>query len=262
MVDYFPIVAVLPCYLGSAQDETLTRESTDAYDEPYSPINSRKLAVFGNMYGMTNMILFLLLVNFIASLMAVQLLRGYMLSNEMINFGHIFNAFLGMWQIFTSENWSTLLYAAAIASQPVRQSIVVILFLTGWMLFANCTSSDSIVWTTSPHCSYACSHHDADVHCCHQRKLRCCRGSEKREAGVSLLGKPATRENPGFLGEEAESIPLVCPCSEGNRCGQPSLQPCLTDAESFGSRLQRSEAGAQYQGTFMRTRTRTFPDRL
>src|SRR5882757_1273996 len=93
------------------------------------------------MYGMANMILFLLLVNLIASLMAVQLLRGYMHADEMINFGSIYNAFLGMWQIFTSENWTTLLYAAAIASQPVRQSVVVILFLTGWMLFANCKCS-------------------------------------------------------------------------------------------------------------------------
>lgn len=90
------------------------------------------------------MILFLLLVNFIASLMAVQLLRGDMGSDQMINFSHIYNAFLGMWQIFTSENWTSLLYAAAIASQPVQQSIVVILFLTGWMLFANCTSSTPI----------------------------------------------------------------------------------------------------------------------
>lgn len=103
------------------------------------------------MYGMTNMILFLVLVNFIASLMAVQLLRGDMSSDEVINFGHIYNAFLGMWQIFTSENWTSLLYASAIASQPVQQSIVVILFLTGWMLFANCTSPNPIVWAPSPH---------------------------------------------------------------------------------------------------------------
>ncbi|KAF9650402.1 hypothetical protein BDM02DRAFT_3185438 [Thelephora ganbajun] len=95
------------------------------------------LAVFGNMYGMTNMILFLFLVDFIAALMAVQLLRGYMRSDQTINFGHIYNAFLGMWQIFTSENWTVVLYNAALASQPVRQSVVVILFLTGWMLFAN-----------------------------------------------------------------------------------------------------------------------------
>lgn len=90
------------------------------------------------MYGMTNMILFLLLVNFVASLVAVQLLRGYLTPDQTITFGNIYNAFLGMYQIFTAENWTTLLYAAANASQPVRQSVVVILFITGWILFANC----------------------------------------------------------------------------------------------------------------------------
>lgn len=109
---------------------------------PFTSADSHKLAVFGNMYGMTNMILFLLLVNFIAALMAVQLLRGDMDSSQMINFGHVYNAFLGVYQVFTSENWTTLLYDAAIASQPVQQSIVVILFITGWMLFANCTCSN------------------------------------------------------------------------------------------------------------------------
>lgn len=91
---------------------------------------------------MMNMILFLLLVNFIASLIAVQLLRGYMAPGQTITFGNVYNAFLGMYQIFTAENWSTLLYAAANASQPVRQSVVVILFLTGWILFANCACSN------------------------------------------------------------------------------------------------------------------------
>lgn len=93
---------------------------------------------------MTNMILFLFLVNFIASLMAVQLLRGYMPADQALNFGNTYNAFLGMYQIFTAENWTSLLYNAAIASQPVRQSIVVILFLTGWILFANCTCPNPI----------------------------------------------------------------------------------------------------------------------
>lgn len=93
---------------------------------------------------MTNMILFLFLVNFISALMGVQLLRGYMPSNSTINFGNIYNGFLGMYQIFTAENWTSLLYAAALASQPVRQSVVVILFMTGWILFANCTCSSSI----------------------------------------------------------------------------------------------------------------------
>jgi hypothetical protein len=168
------------------------------------------------------MILFLLLVNFIASLMVVQLLRGCMGSDQMINFGHIYNAFLGMYQIFTSENWTTLLYAAAIASQPVQQSIVVILFLTGWMLFANCTCSNPIARARSVSL-YTCSHHVTDVHCRHQRELRRCGGGEKGEASVPLLGQPAAGKTSDFVGEEIQSIPVVCPRSQGNCCGQSPL---------------------------------------
>ena len=200
MVDYFPIVAILPRYLGSTQDETLARESTDAYDEPYSPIDSRKLAVFGNMYGMTNMILFLVLVNFIASLMAVQLLRGYMLSDEMINFGHIFNAFLGMWQIMTSENWSNLLYAAAIASQPVRQSVVVILFLTGWMLFANCTSPNHIAPTPSPH--FPARSQSSCCRCSLLSSMKTSMLQRKRKKGGKrlIIGQANGKRKPRFPG--------------------------------------------------------------
>jgi hypothetical protein len=145
VVNYLPTAAVLPRYPGGTQDETLACESIrDPIRSIVAQADFHKLAVFGNMYGMTNMILFLFLVNFIASLMGVQLLRGYMPADSTINFGNIYNAFLGMYQIFTAENWSTLLFAAAIASQPVRQSVVVILFMTGWILFANCTCPHSI----------------------------------------------------------------------------------------------------------------------
>lgn len=96
------------------------------------------------MYGLANMTLFLMLVNFLASLMAVQLLRGDMSSDEQMNFGQIFNAFLAIYQIFSSENWTSVLYAAAEAEQAVKQSVVVILFLSGWMLFANCECLRSI----------------------------------------------------------------------------------------------------------------------
>ena len=90
------------------------------------------------MYGLANMTLFLLLINFIAALMAVQLIRGDMSSTVAMNFGQIFNAFLAIYQIFSSENWPTVLYDTAQAEQPVQQSVVVILFLSGWLLFANC----------------------------------------------------------------------------------------------------------------------------
>ncbi|KAJ7058571.1 Ion transport protein-domain-containing protein [Mycena amicta] len=95
------------------------------------------LAVFGNMYGLTNMTLFLLLVNFIAALVTVQLVRGDMTSDTAMNFGTIFNAFLAVYQVFSSENWTNVLYNTANAEINFGQSAIIVLFVAGWMLFAN-----------------------------------------------------------------------------------------------------------------------------
>ncbi|KAF8151534.1 high-affinity cell membrane calcium channel [Crassisporium funariophilum] len=95
------------------------------------------LAVFGNMYGLANMALFLIIVNYIAALVAVQLLRGDFGSDATVNFGEVFNAFLAMYQVFSSENWVDVLYGAAQAEVPLGQTVVVLIFIAAWMLFAN-----------------------------------------------------------------------------------------------------------------------------
>ncbi|EPQ53396.1 hypothetical protein GLOTRDRAFT_45533 [Gloeophyllum trabeum ATCC 11539] len=95
------------------------------------------LAVFGNMYGLANMTLFLLLMNYVAALIAVQLLRGDMTSDISMNFGQIFTSFLAVYQVFSSENWTDVLYDSTEAEIPLGQSVVVALFVTAWMLFAN-----------------------------------------------------------------------------------------------------------------------------
>uniref|UniRef100_D8Q6Y7 Calcium-channel protein CCH1 n=1 Tax=Schizophyllum commune (strain H4-8 / FGSC 9210) TaxID=578458 RepID=D8Q6Y7_SCHCM len=95
------------------------------------------LAVFGNMYGLANMTLFLILVNFIAALFALQLLRGDVSGDNTINFGQLFNAFLGIYQVFSSENWTDVLYTATDSEMPLGQAAVVALFVTVWLLFAN-----------------------------------------------------------------------------------------------------------------------------
>ncbi|OCH86932.1 hypothetical protein OBBRIDRAFT_890152 [Obba rivulosa] len=95
------------------------------------------LAVFGNMYGLANMSLFLILINFIAALVAVQLLRGDVQKGDFIDFGQIFNSFLAVYQVFSSENWTNVLYGAAEPEIPLRQAVIVILFVAGWMFFAN-----------------------------------------------------------------------------------------------------------------------------
>ncbi|KAH9849175.1 Ion transport protein-domain-containing protein [Lenzites betulinus] len=95
------------------------------------------LAVFGNMYGLANMSLFLIEINLLAALFAVQLVGGDVQSGDLIDFGTLYNSFLGVYQVFSSENWTDVLYKASVPEVPLRQSVIVVLFVSGWMFFAN-----------------------------------------------------------------------------------------------------------------------------
>jgi hypothetical protein len=90
------------------------------------------------MYGLVNMTLFLLLVNYIASLASVQILRGDLAGSQAMNFGQLFTAFLAIYQISSSENWTNVLYSAATAEITLGQTVIIATFLTCWLLFANC----------------------------------------------------------------------------------------------------------------------------
>lgn len=97
-----------------------------------------QLAVFGNMYGLANMSLFLIILNFVAALVGVQLLRGDIARGQFIDYGQIYNSFLAAYQLFSSENWTNVLYGVGPPEIPLRQAPVVILYLTGWFSLANC----------------------------------------------------------------------------------------------------------------------------
>jgi len=90
------------------------------------------------MYGLANMALFLMIVNYLAALVAVQLLRGDYGNDVTVNFGDVFNSFLAMYQVFSSENWPEIMYGAGQAEKPLGQTVIAIIFVSAWMLFANC----------------------------------------------------------------------------------------------------------------------------
>ncbi|ESK91833.1 calcium channel subunit cch1 [Moniliophthora roreri MCA 2997] len=94
------------------------------------------LTVFGNMYGLVNMSLFLILVNYIAALVAIQLLRGDLSKDVSMNFSEIFISFLGVYQVFSSEDWTGLVYDAAEAETPLGQTAVIVIFFSAWLMFA------------------------------------------------------------------------------------------------------------------------------
>ncbi|OJA17446.1 hypothetical protein AZE42_05939 [Rhizopogon vesiculosus] len=95
------------------------------------------LTVFGNLYGLANMTLFLLLVNLLAALVSVELIRGDMTGQTALNFGQLWNSFLAVYQIFSSENWTVILYNATDAEIPLGQAVIVAVFLSSWLVFAN-----------------------------------------------------------------------------------------------------------------------------
>ena len=90
------------------------------------------------MYGLANMSLFLIEINLLAALFAVQLVSGDVKQGNLIDFGPLYNTFLAIYQVFSSENWTDVLYGAAVPEVPLRQSAVVVIFFAGWMFFANC----------------------------------------------------------------------------------------------------------------------------
>ncbi|KAG5652105.1 hypothetical protein H0H81_006278 [Sphagnurus paluster] len=95
------------------------------------------LAVFGNMYGLANMTLFLMMINYIAALASVQFLRGDMGEDSPIQFGDVWNAFLGVYQICSSENWTDLLYGATGAEIQLGQATITAIFMSCWLFFSN-----------------------------------------------------------------------------------------------------------------------------
>jgi hypothetical protein len=120
------------------------------------------------MYGLLSMIVFLILVNCLSALIVVQMLRPDIPATQTVNFLNMFNAFLGVYQVFSSENWTNVLYAAMQVELPLGQAVIIALYITVWLFFANCTPRCRPRLASS---LTRCSHHASDVHRCHQREL-------------------------------------------------------------------------------------------
>lgn len=97
------------------------------------------------MRGLVNMTIFLMLANFLAALFAVQLFRSDVSADVTMNFQGIVTSFLAMYQVFTSENWTDVMWATSDAEFPYRQQIIAILFVVLWFFFANCEFVERMV---------------------------------------------------------------------------------------------------------------------
>jgi hypothetical protein len=84
-----------------------------------------------------------LLLTFLCALFAVQIVRGdlpetYNGEITPISFNTIFNAFLGMYEIFSSENWTGILYMATEVQSQYKVGWITAIFFIGWFILGNC----------------------------------------------------------------------------------------------------------------------------
>ena len=100
------------------------------------------LLVLGNVSGIANLMLFVFMTTFFMAIFAAQLFRGEIpLSDEqgnlnLVSFFTIYNSFLGMYQILTSENWTTILYTVTSYTNNLHTSWIAAIFLIGWFVIA------------------------------------------------------------------------------------------------------------------------------
>lgn len=99
------------------------------------------LLVLGNAAGIANLMFFVFLMVFLMAIFAVQLFRGEIpqfVDEELtrISFYNIYNAYIGMYNILSSENWTDILFTTQSYTTAHRTSWYGSLFLIGWFILA------------------------------------------------------------------------------------------------------------------------------
>ncbi|KAK3989192.1 Ion transport protein-domain-containing protein [Cladorrhinum sp. PSN332] len=98
--------------------------------------------VLGNVAGIGNLMLFVFLMTFLMAIFASQLFRGELPAldsdDEMIRipFNTIYNSYLGMYQVLSSENWTEILYNVTTYTVSKKTSWIGAIFLIGWFILS------------------------------------------------------------------------------------------------------------------------------
>jgi voltage-dependent calcium channel len=101
------------------------------------------LVVFGNIGGLLNLIVFVFLITFLAAILASQLFRGEFPAEDRmgetirITFFDIYNSFIGMYQILSSENWTSLMYNSTQFDVHFDTAWLAAIFFIMWFILAN-----------------------------------------------------------------------------------------------------------------------------
>ena len=101
------------------------------------------MIVLGNVTGLLNLIVFVFLITFFTAILAVQIYRGEFPNNDtngdtiVITFADIYNSFIGMYQVLSSENWTKLMYNATSYNLGWNSAWISASFFILWFILAN-----------------------------------------------------------------------------------------------------------------------------
>lgn len=99
------------------------------------------LLVLGSAAGIGNLMLFVFLMTFLVAILAAQLFRGQIPVYDdgelnRISFNTVYNSFLGMYQILSSENWTNILYSVTSYTTAMKTAWISAVFLIGWFILS------------------------------------------------------------------------------------------------------------------------------
>ncbi|KAG0186357.1 calcium channel protein [Apophysomyces sp. BC1034] len=94
--------------------------------------------VLGSVHGLINLMFFIVMATLLCAIIAFQLFEGALNdSDEEMRFFSVYNSFAALYQLFSGEDWTTVLYAAMEAGVPSGNSAIHALFLVLWFAFSN-----------------------------------------------------------------------------------------------------------------------------
>ncbi|KAG1470308.1 hypothetical protein G6F56_002758 [Rhizopus delemar] len=94
--------------------------------------------ILGSMYGLFNLTFFIVLSTLLSSIIAYQLFEGVINeTGEEMRFFSIYNTFAALYQLFSGEDWTTVLYNVLEAGSTNKNSAIYALFLVFWFCFSN-----------------------------------------------------------------------------------------------------------------------------
>ncbi|KAJ3560877.1 hypothetical protein NP233_g10548 [Leucocoprinus birnbaumii] len=94
------------------------------------------LLAFGNVSAIANLFLFFVLLNYITTLVAVQLFREVSAPKQMSSYSDFGYGFLSVWRIFSGKKWTSVFYSATTARIQVGGTVIVAIFLVLAILFS------------------------------------------------------------------------------------------------------------------------------